>query len=82
MSEVGMSDVGVSDGSARSRYKAMPQQRKISRREQLLLDDVERLARLAVDSATAESRRAAAMLLEYAQADLAALRVGAPLNAG
>ena len=59
----------------------MRQERKISRREQLLLDDVERLARLAVGSATTESRRAAAMLLEYAEADLAALRAASCSNA-
>jgi hypothetical protein len=48
----------------------MQQKRRVSRREQFLIEDVDRLTKLLTTSSTHEARDAAAMLLQHAKADL------------
>jgi hypothetical protein len=48
----------------------MQHKRRINRREQLLIEDIERLTKLLTTSSTCEARDTAAMLLQRAKADL------------
>jgi hypothetical protein len=53
----------------------MRQQRRISRQEQLLVEDVERLTRLLDTGSTPEARETAAQLLAHARTDLEKYRM-------
>jgi hypothetical protein len=52
----------------------MPHQRRVSRSEQLVIEEIERLTRLLSSGSTPEGRQTAAMLLGHSKADLERLR--------